>query len=48
MIASPDNLQETIRGRKNAFKAVGERLLKVTYKSERERIVVITAIDKKR
>lgn len=48
VIASPDNLQETIRGRRNTFKTVGERLLQVTYKPERERMVVITAIDKKR
>ncbi|MBI3359291.1 MAG: hypothetical protein HY037_06925 [Nitrospirae bacterium] len=32
VIASPDSSQETINGRRNAFKTMKERLLKVTYK----------------
>ncbi len=47
VVTSPDNLQETIKGRRNAIKAIGERVLKVAYKLERDRIVVVTVIDKK-
>jgi hypothetical protein len=37
-----------MKGRMNAFKAIGARLLKVAYKSEGGRTVVITVIDRKR
>lgn len=47
VVSSPDDVQETSKGRKNAMRAMGNRLLKVTYTEEPEKIVVITAIDKK-
>jgi hypothetical protein len=47
VVTSPDNLQEAIKGRRNAVKTIGERLLKVAYKLEHDRIVVVTVIDKK-
>ncbi|MDH7514076.1 MAG: DUF4258 domain-containing protein [Clostridiales bacterium] len=46
-ISNPEKLEDTIKGRKNAFKMVEDRLLKVTYISEgRDEITVITAIIK--
>lgn len=45
-IASADRREESMRGRKNAFKKMDKRLLKVTYVEEIDRIVVITAVDK--
>lgn len=47
VVSSPDDVQATSKSRKNAMKAMGNRLLKVTYTEEQEKIVVITAIDKK-
>lgn len=48
VVTSTDNLQETTKGRKNAVKTIGKRLLKVTYTLERDAIVVVTVIDKTR
>ena len=45
-IETPDTLLDSVKGRKNAFKDVGGRFLKVTYKTESEEIVVITAMVK--
>jgi hypothetical protein len=42
VVGSPDNVQETIKNRKNAIKTMGPRLLKVTYTEEQERIVVMS------
>lgn len=47
VVSSPDDVQATSKSRKNAMKAMGNWLLKVTYTEEQEKIVVITAIDKK-
>ena len=43
----PDRIEETLVERKNAYKALDERQLKVTYKQEESDIVVITVIEKK-
>jgi len=45
-IAHPDMLQDTIKERKNAFKTLGGRLVKVTYYQEGNDIVVVTAVIK--
>ena len=45
-INNPDKLEDTIRDRKNAFKTIKDRLLKVTYKIEDDEITVITTIAK--
>jgi len=45
-INNPDKLEDTIRDRKNAFKTIKDRLLKVTYKIEDDEITVITTISK--
>jgi hypothetical protein len=45
-ISEPDILADTVKGRKNAFKIVKGRSLKVTYKSEGKTLTVITALVK--
>jgi hypothetical protein len=45
-IADPDMLQHAIKERKNAFKTLGGRLVKVTYCYEGNDIVVVTAMIK--
>jgi hypothetical protein len=45
-IGNPDMLVDTIKGRKNAFKIIGGRNLKITYKPEYGVLTVITAIAK--
>jgi hypothetical protein len=45
-INNPEELGDTVKGRKNALKMIGGRLLKVTYLPENGDIMVITAIVK--
>lgn len=45
-ILRPDMIEDSTKGRKNALKRHGKKLLKVTYKEEDDRIIIITAIDK--
>lgn len=45
-ISNPEKVVDSIRGRKNAFRHIGEKLLKVTYTQDENRIIIITAIDK--
>lgn len=45
-INNPDKLENTVKGRKNAFKTVEGRLLKITYKPEDGDVIVITTIAK--
>jgi hypothetical protein len=45
-IDGPDKVMDTIKGRKNAFKIIGGRHLKITYKPEDRVLTVITAIAK--
>jgi len=45
-IADPEMLQDAIKERKNAFKTLGGRLVKVTYCREGDDIVVVTAVIK--
>jgi hypothetical protein len=45
-ITSPENVEDTVKERKNAFKKVGGRSLKITYRIEKDEAVVITAIFK--
>lgn len=46
VVADPERVEDSMRGRENAFKTVGGRLLKVTYKREGEKVVIITAMIK--
>jgi len=45
-IADPDMLKDAIKERKNAFKTLGDRLVKVTYHRKGNDIVVVTAVIK--
>jgi hypothetical protein len=45
-ISSPDRIEESINGRKNAFKLIKSRLIKVTYKTENDDMIVVTAMVK--
>jgi len=46
VLSEPDRLEDSIRGRRNAFKTIGGRLLKVTYKDDRDKRVIVTAVVK--
>ena len=45
-IGNPDKEQDSIKGRKNAFKAMAGRLVKVTYCREDGDIINVTAMIK--
>ncbi len=42
----PDKIEESIKGRINAYKYIGQRYIKVTYKKFSEEILVISVVDK--
>jgi MoaA/NifB/PqqE/SkfB family radical SAM enzyme len=45
-INSPDRVEDTIRGRKNVYKMLEGRTLKITYTQKDQDLVVITAMVK--
>ena len=45
-LKAPDTVEESVRGRTNVYKAIGERLIKVTYKKFSEEILIISIVDK--
>jgi hypothetical protein len=48
VVTSPESIEDSKYGRKNAYKEIGGRLLKVTYKQDEEKLVIITAMIKGR
>lgn len=46
VLAGPDKREQTECGRINAFKQVGARYLKVTYKEYPNGLLIISAVDK--
>ena len=46
VITEPDKVESTEKERKNAFKQLGSRYLKVTYKDLPEEILIISAVEK--
>lgn len=48
VLDNPDRIEESIETRRNAYKLVDDRLLKVTYADEEGDVVVITVIEKER
>ena len=46
VIAEPDKIEDSLRGRTNAYGSISERYLKVTYKKFDDRILVISVVDK--
>jgi len=47
-VEEPDFTGPSTEGRVNAWKKAGEKFLRVTYKDERTRILIITAVKKKK
>jgi len=47
-IAEPDFTEPSLEGRINVWKKTDEKFLRVTYKDEPARILVITAVKKKK
>jgi len=45
-LTEPDKIEKSIKGRKNAFKHIGDKWLKVTFKEEDGAKVVVTVINK--
>ena len=45
-LTEPDKIEESTKGRKNAFKHIGDKWLKVTFKEEDGAKVVVTVINK--
>ncbi|OHB94748.1 MAG: hypothetical protein A3G17_01640 [Planctomycetes bacterium RIFCSPLOWO2_12_FULL_50_35] len=45
-ILYPEKIEDSIKGRRNAFKHIGQKWLKVTFVQENDKIIVVTAIDK--
>jgi len=43
-VKNPDLLEASIKDRKNAFKLIEGRMLKITYKVENGGIIIITAM----
>jgi len=48
VVTDPERVEDSVHGRKNAFKKIGDRLLKVSYKYDGEKLIIITAVIKGR
>jgi hypothetical protein len=48
VVTVPERVEDAMYGRKNAFKKIGDKLLKVTYRYEGQKLVIITAVIKGR
>ena len=46
VLNSPARIESSVRGRVNAFKTVGTKTLKVTYKEFSEEVLVISVVNK--
>jgi len=42
----PDKVEQSIRGRINVYKVIGNRYIKVTYKEFSEEFLIISVVDK--
>lgn len=45
-LKDPDKTEVTREGRKNAFKAIGDRYIKVTYRELEDEVLIISVVDK--
>ncbi len=45
-IKEPEKTELTRVGRKNAFRAIGDRYIKVTYRELKDEILIISVVDK--
>jgi hypothetical protein len=46
VLNAPDRIEQTIDDRRNAYKLIGNRLLKATYVEDEGDVVVVTVIEK--
>lgn len=46
VLEQPDTVEESIKGRTNAYRYIGERCLKVTLKEFSEERLIISVVDK--
>lgn len=46
VLENPDKIEESIRGRMNVYKTIGERYIKVTYKKLSHETLIISVVDK--
>lgn len=47
-VSSPETVEESVSTRKNAFRQVGRKRLKVTFRMEGGVIIIITVVDRNR
>ncbi len=45
-ILEPEKIENSIKGRKNAFKHINKKWIKVTFQEKSDTILVVTAMDK--
>jgi len=45
-LENSDKIEESVKGRMNAYKSIGARYIKVTYKKYPGKIFVMSAVDK--
>lgn len=45
-LENPDKVEESIRGRTNAYKFIGGKYIKVTYKEFSDETLIISVVDK--
>jgi hypothetical protein len=45
-VENPDKVEQSIRGRTNVYKLIGQRYIKVTYKQVSDQTLIISAVDK--
>lgn len=48
VIKEPDYVEQSVKGRTNAYKFIGGRFLRVTFKEESENILVVTVAIRKK
>lgn len=46
VLENPDRIEQSVYERTNAFRLLGDRFLKVTYKESEKEILVISVVDK--
>jgi len=47
-LAQPDGIESLSSGMMNAFRAIGAKLVRVSYVEEEDRVVVISVVDRNR
>lgn len=45
-LENPDKVEETVRGRMNVYKLIGEKYIKVTYKEFSDYTLIISVVEK--